>query len=118
MSVLLKTLPIFTVRSLHHGILLFVVFGWLFPQHEILIAHMLAIPLVILQWKLNQGHCVLTVLENRLLAKSEQKESEGFVKNLLSRAFHIELTDEQLMQLMYVVMGVSFFISAVKFFIV
>ena len=51
---------------LHVGVLLFIVAGWALPGRAALIVYLVFLPLVMAQWKLNQGACVLNNLENRL----------------------------------------------------
>lgn len=113
----ISKLSILAIRATHHAILLFVVFGWMFAQQEILIAHMITIPFVILQWKMNEGRCLLTDLENHFLSEREDSESDGFVKGLIHKIFKVQPTENQVLGLMYAVMMISFLISCTKFFV-
>lgn len=113
----LRTIPVLAVRASHYAILFFIMLGWAFAQKGILIFHMVMIPLVILQWKINHGRCLLTDLEHHLMPTEEDQtdnESEGFVARILRTLFKIELTPTQLMNFIYAVMAVSFIISLIK----
>ncbi len=116
----LKNLPILAIRATHYAVLLFIVLGWIFVKKEILVIHMVMIPLVILQWKINNGRCLLTDLEHYLVPavpEESEEQSEGFVARILKTVLKIELSPSQLMSFMYSVMALSFSVSFVKVFI-
>ena len=113
----LKAGLIFLIRLCHYVILIFVIFGWVFRSQNILFTHLVIIPLVILQWKINQGRCYLTDLENYLKKTDDMKlenQSEGFIHQILRRVFRIQITANQLLFYIYLVMAVSFLISLTK----
>lgn len=64
-SVLRKFL-IQIIRILHTGLIIFILFGWLLPFSEMLLFHIIFVPLVLLSWQFNNGTCFLTNVENYL----------------------------------------------------
>ena len=87
--VLMISMIVWLLRALHIFILLFVLFGWAFPSLVVLWAHLVFVPIMIVQWKVNSGNCLLTDLENYLL-KNKPKPvhtEEGFVKKILKIFF-------------------------------
>jgi hypothetical protein len=90
----MSTQPNFTKRAIalflrgtHIGIVFFVLFGFLSPWPIVLKVHAVFVPLMILQWKLNQGMCALTNFEHWLkrepAAKPSQDSEDQFIKSLL-----------------------------------
>lgn len=51
---------------LHVAVLIFIVAGWALPGRWPLLSYLGFLPLVVVQWRLNRGACVLNNLENRL----------------------------------------------------
>ena len=71
---------------LHLVVVVFVVFGWVLPFKSSLIVHLWVVPLMIVQWLLNDGTCVLTNIENIITGEQKARsEQQGqFIKRLLS----------------------------------
>jgi len=85
-----KTLTANLLHFLHMGILLFIVGAPYCSWPTLLRIHLVAIPLIFLQWKLNSGRCVLTQWEHLLRRPkdlNEPSDEDGFVKSILSRFF-------------------------------
>jgi hypothetical protein len=82
-----------------------------------LLTHLVFIPLLILQWKLNNGRCLLTdleyLLQNKPLKPADGDNSNGFVKNILTQLCKQTPSDRQVMLLMYIIMAISFLLSFV-----
>lgn len=73
------------IATLHFASILFLIFGWLLPL-EWLIFHVVSIPLVILQWKINDDQCYLTQWQLQLEGSPLDPSQEGqFVKSLMAR---------------------------------
>lgn len=111
---------IYITKILHLAILVFIVFGWISSNQFFLIIHIISVPLVILQWKLNKGNCLLTDFEASLKRKKyiEITNSEvGFVKNILKLFLKDLPSDKQIMFLMYGIMTLSLSISIFKYFL-
>lgn len=82
-------LAIRLLKALHLVSLLFLLFGFLSPLRSILWLHLLFVPGVVLQWRLNRGTCLLTNLENRLSGTGIQKSRQQgqFIKGILRLCF-------------------------------
>ena len=83
--------------------LLFMVFGWLLPGKDVLKVHIAFVPLVIIQWQLNNGTCLLTNAENLLSReKRDRNQQQGqFIKGVLGRFMKELPTDSQIKILVY-----------------
>ena len=64
-------------------LVLFVLFAWLTPWDAVLAVHLCLVPLMQVQWWLNNDTCLLTNLERFLLNKPQEAPGD-FVKSLLS----------------------------------
>ncbi|MDB2447303.1 DUF2784 family protein [bacterium] len=107
---------------LHFAVLLFLLFGWVSTNNNVLMTHIFTVLLIMLQWKLNDGTCLLTNLEHYLkrkfgIADTEEKvskeEEERFTEKLLSK-IGLKLTDMQLKVLIYSLLYLSIFTSIYK----
>jgi len=109
----MKNILLFIIRTAHFLALLFIVFGWLSWSKTFLLMHIIFVPIVIVQWVLNDGTCFLTNLENFILAKEiNPKEEQGqFIKLLLSRCFNPLPSDQKIKFTIYAVMWTSCGIS-------
>ncbi|NEO58754.1 MAG: DUF2784 family protein [Okeania sp. SIO3B5] len=79
-----KRLIVFLLKILHTSVLIFTLTGWLLPN-KLLLIYLVWIPLMVIQWQLNQGTCILTNLENYLVGETNKQKSEQqgqFVKSL------------------------------------
>ena len=103
------------IGFIHLLCLVFLVFGFLFNS-PITYVHLLAIPLVIVQWWFNNNQCILTQLQNKFNTKIEDpfENLEGnFTRDLLSKV-GLTLTDKQLQILIYAVLFISWTLSLKK----
>lgn len=103
-----------TIKISHLAILFFVVFGWLISNPKLLTIHLVFLPIMILQWQLNQGTCILTNLENYFRGEvSEKNEQQGqFIKAILGRCFNPLPTDATLKKVVYGIIFLSWLLSA------
>ncbi len=113
----MRQLTIRTIRLLHHAIVLFVLFAWALPLPELWAVHIIFIPLMIVQWKLNKDMCLLSNLEHALLGNGfyPQEEEVSFVKSLLARFIDPLPSDRLIEAGMYLLMAVSWTISWLRF---
>lgn len=115
---IIKDFLIYFIRVIHFFLLIFLLLGWLFSSQNILLIHLLLIPLVILHWWTNSGACFLTQIEHRLSRVSSytRRESQGeFSRSLLAKLFGIELTNRQLAVLIYSCLVLSWMLSLLRF---
>ncbi|MGK7872325.1 MAG: DUF2784 family protein [Xenococcaceae cyanobacterium] len=114
----LANLIIVILKVVHMAILLFVVFGWIFPR-VLLPIHLVFIPLMIVQWQFNQGTCILTNIENILRGgvKDKQQQQGQFIKAILGKCFQPLPSDRNIKQGVYGVVWTSWVISATRLFI-
>lgn len=106
-------------RVIHYGILLFIVGGWLVPIGAVLLTHMVFIPLVMLQWKLNNGQCLLTNLEN--FFQGEKKtigEQQGqFIKGIANHLLGYTPADDKLRKGLYAAITFAWLFSLLHYFL-
>jgi hypothetical protein len=66
---------------LHFVVMIFILTGWLVPWRALLIAYLVFIPAMCVQWKMNNGACILNNLEgwvrNGRWRNKETKPEEG-----------------------------------------
>lgn len=101
-----------TVSWLHLFCIVYLVFGFLSPKSALLF-HLIAIPVVILQWRLNKDQCVLTQLQKKLESSSPTqsiKQDSNFTKELFLK-WGIELSNKQLFMVIYGLLSISWMIS-------
>lgn len=103
-----------SIHLLHFACILFLVFGFLLPEKG-LYFHIICIPLVILQWHLNKGECILTQWEHKLsIEPKEESPGEGqFIKSLF-RKVGVELSDMGALFVAYGFLIVSGIISVAR----
>lgn len=104
------------LRYTHFAVLAFVVFGWAIPSTDVRITHLFVIPLLVFHWSTNQGACVLTQLEERLLRRPglavEHKNEGEFSRRLLEKALGgRKISDRALKWTIYGVMLVAWSLS-------
>jgi hypothetical protein len=106
------------LKLLHLSLLIFVILGGFSPQLLLCKIHLILIPLMILQWQLNQGTCILTNIENALQDVSpDKKQQQGqFIKRLLSRCFNSIPSDQSIKIGIYSTIAVAWSISAIRVF--
>lgn len=114
----MRTALVRLLQVAHFVIVLFVVFGWLITNPIVLVVHLVLMPLMILQWRLNGGRCLLTDWEGALLASENPLESkdetEGFVKRMIQLICRYSPTENQVEILTYGVMALSATLSALR----
>ena len=66
-------IQILVLQYIHHFIVIFMGWGWLFNNKYILLFYILFIIGVILHWKTNDDKCFLTVTYNRLCGYDDSK---------------------------------------------
>ena len=70
---------------IHLFCIVFLITGALWPR-SFLIFHLVATPLVILQWVLNKNQCVLTQIQHRIEGRELNNEQDGqFVRELFGK---------------------------------
>lgn len=104
------------VSILHLLVIVFVLFGWLIGISEVLIIHIVFIPLMIIQWRFNNDTCVLTNVENSLREGQVEKEQQQgkFIKSLLAKVFDPLPADEVIKTWLYRVLWTSMMISLAR----
>ena len=110
----MKNLVIKLLQLFHLLIVLFVVFGSLAPDPLTLKIHLAVIPLLMVQWFLNDGTCYLTNLENMIRGTSIEKKSQQqgqFIKKILGLFFQTMPTDSQVKIGLYAILVISWSIS-------
>ena len=108
-----------TISWVHILCIVYLLFGFLSPL-PLLIFHLLAIPAVIMQWRMNNNQCVLTQLQKKVeaLDKNASKELEGnFTKELFLK-WGIILTDKQLLFVIYGLLISSWCVSFSRFILI
>ena len=109
----LRILTAKMVYFTHIASILFLVFGCLLPLGWLKI-HLIALPVVMVQWWVNSDRCVLTQLQYWLEGETVQKGEEGaFIKVLFGRV-GINPTRGQTLALVYGSFFVSGFVSAFR----
>jgi hypothetical protein len=108
MQILIKAL-----RLIHHVVLVFVLFGWAVPSPMVRLVHIIFLPLMVLQWQLNKGACLLTNLENYLLGKKiERSEQDSqFIRSAISKLSDWQPTKKQMGLIIYSAVSISWLIS-------
>ncbi len=99
-------------RLLHIAVIGYILLGAFLSWGSPLRWYPLFTILVMVQWKLNQGTCLLTNLENFLLKKKKAKsEQQGeSVKKIISLCFNPLPTDDKIRRGLY---GLLFFFIAI-----
>ena len=115
---LYKKILVNSLKLLHLSLLIFVILGEFSPNLFLCKIHLILIPLMILQWQLNQGTCILTNIENALQDISpEKKQQQGqFIKSLLSRCFNPLPSDQTIKIGVYSTIVMAWLISALRIF--
>lgn len=109
-------LLITVLKLIHLFVLLFVIFGWILPSYSLLLIHLVFIPVMIGQWQLNQGTCILTNIENYLRGNQQVKNQQQgqFIKGILGKVFNPLPTDATIKKIVYVVIAISWLVSAFR----
>ena len=112
----MKLICINIIQGVHYAAIVFLVFGWLVPNHFWLKVHAVSIPLVVAHWKLNRDTCVLTNLEAILRGEPPYPENgEGqFVAGLLEAWFAWRPSRSMLAWVVYGPLGLALLISLAR----
>jgi hypothetical protein len=113
-----KKILVSSLRGIHNAVLIFVIFGWALPFDSIRLFHLIFLPLMILQWWINQGTCYLTNIENWILGKKIAKSDQDsqFIRSLISKITHKQPTRKQMGLIIYGVVVLSWSLSALFYF--
>jgi hypothetical protein len=111
------------VIVLHKIIVYFIIFGCLLPK-KYLPFHLASWPIVYIHWKLNDNKCILTQLEHWLKDGTSMKDAPKigekrdddfyFTKKTLGN-LSINLSDEDIDNLVYLVFSISWLISFYRY---
>jgi hypothetical protein len=78
-----------TLQILHYAILGWGILGWLIPSNGWLIAYLVAMPLIALQWLVNRNTCVLNNVESWIATGRWRDEASaeqgGFIAGIVQR---------------------------------
>lgn len=115
----LKSVAIQFLAMLHLLIVLFVVFGSLLKAHNVLLFHLVLLPILVLHWQTNHGVCFLTQLENKIQKRKFAKSQlqGGFTEAMFRCVFGRKPSKVLLQNLIYGIMMMSWMISLVKILI-
>ena len=106
------------VYYVHLVVLLYNLLGWIIPGPIALICFLSSQVITILQWKFNQGTCILTNIENYIngVPWPERGAQEGdFISGLIKKILKIEPTPIQLEWVIYGIMVSLFTLDIVIF---
>jgi hypothetical protein len=102
--------------TLHFAIMIFIVAGWLMPSRTGLIAYLMFLPGVMVQWRFNKNSCVLNNVESFLRSgswRSPANAEEGAWLGTLARStLGIEPTPLQIDIFTYAVMALFWSLGA------
>lgn len=107
------------MRSISHGLHMALVFfgllGWIVPQNDWLIAHLIFIPGLLVVWRLNENTCPINNLETWLTTgrwrNPANVEEGGFVRAAVARYMGIELSETVMNNVIYGLMGLTWLFS-------
>ena len=91
-------------------ILIFVVLGWAIPDPTARLLHLIFLPVMVLQWWLNKGTCILTNLENKIKGDAGTRHDEQdsqFVRSVLATISQREWTKKEMASIIYGVVFLS-----------
>jgi hypothetical protein len=96
-------------------VLVYILIGWVLPE-RFLLPYLVFVPLMIMQWMVNDGTCVLTNLENYLLGKERVKNQQQgqFLKGLVKGVCGREPSDRQLFWAVYLLLAVFWVVAACR----
>jgi hypothetical protein len=106
---------------LHVAILIFIVAGWAVPQRGILMFYLVFLPLVVAQWRLNRGACVLNNTENwlrhgRWRAPDRNAEEGAWFRTLVRNLTGIALGQRAMDAVIYTAMAIFWALAAIRLF--
>jgi hypothetical protein len=111
------------VQCLHYAILAWGLAGWLIPANGWLVAYLIAMPLLAVQWRLNGGVCVLNNLESWIATGRWRDESDpnqgGFFAGLIERvtgsrptAFAVNILSYGLLAMFWVLAAIHLYVRS------
>jgi hypothetical protein len=102
-------------HGLHMALVFFGLLGWIVPQSNWLIAHLVFIPALLLTWQLNQCTCPLNNLETWLTTgrwrNPANVEEGGFLRGIAARYLGLELSEAVMNRIIYIAMVVVWSLS-------
>lgn len=106
------------VKTLHFLILFFVLLGWLSPWQNVLLVYLVFLPLMVLQWLLNKGSCVLTNLENWILGKTPDRDVQAgaFLHFAFQKICRFSINDKQMFYLTYALLAFFWGVGFCRYF--
>lgn len=110
-------LVVASLRLAHYAALGFGLIGWAIPVKGVLVAYLIFLPLVALQWRLNRDACVLDNVESwlrhgRFRAGDANPDEGSFIANLIARVLGLRLTPRAVSRLVYGLMAILFTLGA------
>lgn len=94
----------------------YILLGWLVPERTWLIVHLIGLPAIVLQWRLNDNVCILNNLESWLRTGCWRDRSDpaqgAWVLSLIMRLTGYALPAWFMDAIIYVLMTVSWSLSA------
>jgi|APSaa5957512535_1039671.scaffolds.fasta_scaffold561640_1 hypothetical protein len=107
------------IGYLHLAIVFFLLLGWLATNDLVLLIHFASVPLIMLQWKFNDGTCLLTNLEEWLSPTPKKKDQQQgqLIKSILLKCMDELPTDSTIKKGLYSILWISFSISGFKLFL-
>jgi len=105
---------------LHVAVLAFIAAGWALPWRGALLAYLIALPLVVAHWRINQDACVLNNLENllrhgRWRAPEHNAEEGAWLRTLVRQRTGIALSPGRMNLLIYAAMALVWTLAAWRF---
>jgi hypothetical protein len=102
-------------HGLHMALVFFGLLGWIVPQSNWLIAHIIFIPGLLLTWQFNNCTCPLNNLETWLTTgrwrNPANAEEGGFLRGVVARYLGLELSEETMNRIIYIAMIVVWGLS-------
>ncbi len=105
------------LRAVHYAALAFGALGWAIPVKAVLIAYLVFLPALAVQWRLNRDSCLLDNLESwlkhgRFRAGAANPNEGAFLANLVHRLFGIRVLEPLASRLIYIAMAILFAFGA------
>jgi|SRR5579872_6555729 len=106
---------------LHIAVLVFIVAGWAVPGRGVLVFYLFFLPLVVAQWRLNRGACVLNNVENwlrhrRWRAPDRNAEEGAWFRTLVRNTTGIALGRRAMDAIIYAAMAIFWALAALRLF--
>ena len=106
---------------LHIVVLIFILAGWALPFRALVILYLIFLPLVVGQWRVNRGACILNNLENwlrhgRWRAPEHNEEEGAWLRTLIRRQTGLALTRPRMDLIIYAGMALFWALAWAHFF--